>query len=122
MTTLFFDPTEYLAREEVRLLSASLSFPDQVPGVVRSDSCTDAEGLAALTELLTSGSDPTYPPGCPFGGVLTLQLEEGGEPRTLTLTLSSGSCSVFTLHGLSFYDYGGQEKLLAIFPNCQSGR
>ena len=118
---LLFDPTAWLAGEEVRLLSATLSFPDYERGFMRLDTLTNPEKLAALAALLTERSSPTLPPACPFGGALTLEVEENGKSQRLTLLLSSDSCAVFTVHGLSFYEYSDQEDLFALFPNARPG-
>lgn len=103
------------------LTRATLEFPALVEQgaewtyEMRAQTIEDAEALAELQALLR-GAEETAASGCPFGGTLTLVREDG---ETLVLYTASDSCAVLTADGGLYFEFGNQEDLLDIFPNCR---
>ena len=123
-----FDPLLDIAQwaSEGSFTSATLN-----DGVIRSNQAnnqkdfqmegqtvTDAESLAALQKLLSRATYLSGGAGCPFGDFLTVTRDDG---QTLTISVATDSCGALCYNGNSYYSYGKQEKLKAIFPEWDLG-
>ena len=123
-----FDPLLDIAQwaSEGSFTSATLN-----DGVIRSNQAnnqkdfqmegqtvTDAESLAALQKLLSRATYLGGGAGCPFGDFLTVIRDDG---QTLTISVATDSCGALCYNGNSYYNYGKQEKLKAIFPEWDLG-
>lgn len=62
---------------------------------------TDTESLQLIESLLSNSVDLGYGAGCPFGALLTLELENG---KTVTVTIATDSCGCWMSEG-KFYTF-----------------
>lgn len=115
--TMGYDLLEYPERwksgDDV-YVQATLQFPDH-QGELHTQTIEDAQSLEKLANLVRESNVLYGGSGCPFDGVLTMQTQNG---ETITMFAASDSCGVLSSQGMIYLEYGDQQALFELFPEC----